>query len=181
MVAVRLWLVRHGATDWSEAGRLCGSTDIPLSPEGRAQADPVRNRLASHWFTGVWTSDLARAKEFAQLAVRHATPDRRLRELDFGELEGKRWDDLDPSTRHALVRFEGFVAPGGESVAQLEERVGEFLAELEPGDHLLVTHGGVIGLLARRCGLAFAPVPGELTVLDWESRCKMTPATLKAE
>jgi len=165
---LRLWLVRHGATDWSAAGRLCGSTDIPLSPEGRAQVDPFRRRVASHSFTGVWTSDLARAREFAQLAVRHATPDRRLRELDFGELEGKRWEDLDQSTRHALVRFEGFVAPGGESVAQLEERVGEFLAELEPGDHLVVTHGGVIRLLARRCGLALAPVPGEMTVLEWE-------------
>jgi probable phosphoglycerate mutase len=168
MVAVMLWLVRHGATDWSAAGRLCGSTDVPLSPEGRAKAEPVRRRLVSHSFEGVWTSDLARAKEFARLAVGRATPDRRLRELDFGELEGKRWEEVDPSIRHALVRFEGFVAPGGESVAQLEERVGAFLAELEPGDHLVVTHGGVIRLLARRCGVDFAPVPGEMTVLEWE-------------
>jgi len=168
MVAVRLWLVRHGATDWSPAGRLCGSTDVPLSPEGRAQAGPIRRRLAGNSFDGVWTSDLARAKEFARLAVGQATPDRRLRELDFGELEGKRWEDVDPMSRQALVRFEGFVAPGGESVAQLEERVGGFLAELEPGDHLVVTHGGVIRLLARRRGVAFAPVPGEMTVLEWE-------------
>ena len=167
-MAVRLWLVRHGATDWSAAGRLCGSSDVPLSTEGRAQADPIRSRLAGHSFDGVWTSDLARAREFARLAVGQATPDPRLRELDFGELEGKRWKDVDASSRRALVRFEGFVAPGGESVAQLEERVGRFLAELEPGDHLLVTHGGVIRLLARRLGVAFAPLPGEMTVLEWE-------------
>jgi probable phosphoglycerate mutase len=102
------------------------------------------------------------------LTAGEATPDRRLRELDFGELEGKRWEDVDSSSRQALVRFEGFVAPGGESVAQLEERVGGFLAELEPGDHLVVTHGGVIRLLARRRGVAFAPDPGEMTVLEWE-------------
>ena len=165
---MRLWLVRHGATDWSAAGRLCGSSDVPLSTEGRAQADPIRRRLAGHSFDGVWTSDLARAREFARLAVGQATPDPRLRELDFGELEGKRWKDIDASNRRALVRFEGFVAPGGESVVQLEERVGGFLAELEPGDHLLMTHGGVIRLLARRRGVAFAPLPGEMTVLEWE-------------
>ena len=165
---MRLWLVRHGATEWSAAGRLCGSTDIPLSPEGRAQADPIRRRLAGRLFRGVWTSDLVRAEEFARLAAGRATPDRRLRELDFGELEGKRWEDVDPTSSQALVRFEGFVAPGGESVAQLEERVGGFLGELEPGDHLVVTHGGVIRLLARRRGVSFAPDPGEMTVLEWE-------------
>ncbi|HSK06787.1 MAG TPA: histidine phosphatase family protein [Acidimicrobiia bacterium] len=169
MVALRLWLVRHGATDWSEAGRLCGSTDVPLSRGGEAQADPIRRSLAARSFDGVWCSDLARAREYARLAVGRATPDRRLRELDFGELEGKRWDDLDPATRQSLVRFEGFVAPGGESVAQLEERVGRFLAELGRGDHLVVTHGGVIRLLARRCGVLFAPQPGEMTVLEWDS------------
>lgn len=165
---MRLWLVRHGATEWSAAGRLCGSTDVPLSPEGKAQAGPIRARLDGHSFDGVWSSDLVRATEFARLAAGEATPDRRLRELDFGELEGKRWDDLDPPSRHSLVRFEGFVAPGGESVAQLEERVGGFLSEMGRGDHLVVTHGGVIRLLARRCGVAFAPAPGEMTVLEWE-------------
>ena len=164
---MRLWLIRHGATDWSEEGRLCGWTDIPLSAQGRSQARPLRPRLDGRVFEGVWTSDLTRASEFACLAAGRAETDPRLREIDFGELEGRRWVDCDRSTRDALAGFDGFVAPGGESVARLEERVGAFLASLRPGEHLLFTHGGVIRLLTQRVGLASYPAPGELTIVEW--------------
>jgi len=164
---MRLWLVRHGATDWSEEGRLCGWTDIPLSNLGRNQAGPLRPRLVANTFDGVWTSDLSRSSEFAQLAAGRAQSDRRLREIDFGDLEGRRWLDCDGPTRDALVRYDDFAAPGGESVSQLEERVGEFLSEIGPGEHLVFTHGGVIRLLARHVGLASQPAPGELTILEW--------------
>jgi probable phosphoglycerate mutase len=164
---MRLWLVRHGATQWSEEGRLCGWTDVPLSPKGRAQAVPIRRRLDGQRFDGAWTSDLTRAAEFARLTMRQADPDRRLRELDFGALEGKTWRQIELPTRESLLGFDGFAAPGGESVGQLGARVGEFLSELGEGDHLLFTHGGVIRLLSRRCGVASYPAPGELTVLEW--------------
>lgn len=163
-----LWLVRHGATEWTEQGRLCGWTDVQLSPGGRAQADLLRHRLADHRFDGTWTSDLGRAAEFARLVWGHAGPDPRLRELDFGELEGRAWSDLSPQSRRALVRFDGFSAPGGESVAQLEERVSEFLGDLDRGKHLIFTHGGVIRLLSRRRGLTSRAEPGQLTVLELE-------------
>lgn len=165
---MRLWLVRHGATDWSEEGRLCGWSDIPLSADGRSQAGPLRSRLDGLVFDGVWTSDLTRASEFACLVAGQAETDSRLREIDFGELEGRRWVDCDRSTRDALVRFDGFVAPGGESVARLQERVGAFLSSLGHGEHLLFTHGGVIRLLTRWLGLASSPAPGELTILEWD-------------
>lgn len=164
---MRLWLVRHGATDWSEEGRLCGWSDVPLSVGGRSQAGPLRPWLAGRTFDGVWASDLIRASEFARLVAGPTETDPRLREIDFGDLEGRRWVDCDRSTREALVGFDGFVAPGGESVARLEERVGSFLSGLGPGDHLLFTHGGVIRLLARRVGLASYPAPGEMTILEW--------------
>jgi probable phosphoglycerate mutase len=167
VVVVRLWLVRHGATDWSDEGRLCGWTDVPLSEKGRGQAKILRRRLEGQGFDGVWTSDLSRASESARLAVGRPHPDRGLRELDFGELEGRRWRDCDEPTREALVRFEGFVAPGGESVRDLEERVGGFLSELTTGDHLVFTHGGVVRLLTRQQGDASILAPGELAVLEW--------------
>ncbi len=164
---MRLWLVRHGATRWSEEGRLCGWSDVPLSSTGREQAVFLRPRLERQVFDGVWTSDLARAAEFARLVVGDATSDLRLRELDFGELEGRSWHECDQPTRDALIRFDGFAAPGGESVAELEERLEGFLSGLVPGDHLIFTHGGVVRLLARRQGAAISPAPGELTMLAW--------------
>jgi probable phosphoglycerate mutase len=167
VVVVRLWLVRHGATRWSEEGRLCGWTDVPLSPKGRGQAGPIRRRLDGQGFDGVWTSDLTRAAEFARLTTSHADPDRRLRELDFGALEGKTWGQIELPTRESLLGFDGFTAPGGESVDHLEARVADFLSELGEGDHLLFTHGGVIRLLSRRCGVASSAAPGELTILEW--------------
>lgn len=166
---MRLWLVRHGATEWSETGRLCGWTDVPLSPAGRGQAELLQPRLVGLPFDGVWTSDLSRASEFARLVIGDASPEMRLRELDFGDLEGKTWHDCDSSTRGALLWFDGFASPGGESVAELQDRVGGFLSGLVDGNHLVFTHGGVIRLLSRMRGLDSSPSPGELVVLDLEA------------
>ena len=167
-MTLSLWLARHGATEWTDEGRLCGWSDPPLNEEGRAQAGLLRRRLAGLAFDGTWTSDLIRAVEYAELAGVGAQPDRRLRELDFGELEGKAWPDLATGVQQSLVRVDGFSAPGGESVADLEERVGAFIGELSAGSHLIFTHGGVIRILGRRRGLTLAPAPGQLTILDWE-------------
>lgn len=161
-VSVRLWLVRHGSTDWSEAGRLNGWADVPLNDRGRAQARSLAERLNGMRFAGVWSSDLSRARETARLAAGGGVPDPRLRELDFGTLEGRRWEEVSPQARRALVAFEGFEAPGGESVASLRSRVREFIGSLPEGDHLVFTHGGVIRLLLRRAGDDRRVVPGEL-------------------
>ena len=165
---LNLWLARHGSTEWTDQGRLCGWSDPPLNPGGRAQADRVRRQLAGLEFAGTWTSDLIRASGFAELAGVTARPDRRLRELDFGDLEGKTWSDLDPGVQESLAVVDGFAAPGGESVADLEARVGSFIDDLDRGNHLIFTHGGVIRLLGRRLGVTLGPAPGEVTVLDWE-------------
>lgn len=168
-----LWLVRHGATEWSERGKLCGWTDVPLSPLGRDQAIRLRPRLERHRFDGVWTSDLARAREFARLSFDGAHPDSRLREVDFGDLEGLTWDECDPQTRDALSGFGGFTAPGGESVESFQDRVVGFLTELGPGNHLIFTHGGVIRLLHMLCGQSRAPAPGEMVELAWPAPARI--------
>lgn len=148
-MSVRLWLVRHAATDWSEAHRFCGSTDVPLNVRGRRQARALGERLATERFTSVWSSDLARAEETGRIAVGGAAADPRLRELHFGELEGKRWEDCTADMRAALLAFDGFRAPGGESVGELRTRVLAFVETLADGDHLVFTHGGVIRMLLR--------------------------------
>jgi probable phosphoglycerate mutase len=167
-MSLKLWLVRHGATDWSDAGRLNGWTDVPLNEPGCRQARSLIEGLACRRFTGVWSSDLVRATETAGLAGWEAVGDRRLRELDFGRLEGSRWEECRPEVRGALLAFDGFRAPGGESVAELRSRVFGFLDALAAGAHLVFTHGGVIRLLLRDAGPDRRVLPGAVVrvVLD---------------
>ena len=164
-MSVRLLVVRHGATDWSEAGRFCGWADVPLNARGREQARNLRPSLKGRQFTGVWSSDLARATETARLAVGSAVPDPRLRELDFGSLEGMRWEDCPLPVREALLEFDGFRASGGESVSTLRARVLAFAERLLDGEHLVFTHGGVVRLLAREMGREERIAPGGLRMV----------------
>lgn len=152
-VNVKISVVRHGRTTFGARGLLCGWSDPPLDDEGRAQAQEIASALESSAFTDIWSSDLLRARETASIiAVAEPRIDARLRELDFGELEGKRFEDCRPEIQAELIAFDGFQAPDGESVASLDRRVRAFLAELPHGHHLIVTHGGVIRLLSRAWG-----------------------------
>lgn len=164
-MSVRLWLVRHGATDWTEAGRFNGWTDVPLNDRGRAQARALGPLLPRADLARVWSSDLVRTTETACLALGGSIPDARLRELDFGSLEGRRWEELESATQEALLRFETFRAPGGESVADLLRRVTAWIDALPPGEHVLFTHGGVIRALLRRSGRDERVRPGEVVHL----------------
>jgi 2,3-bisphosphoglycerate-dependent phosphoglycerate mutase len=167
---LELWLVRHGETTHSRDGILAGWGDVPLTAIGENQASAVRPLLAGERFTGVWSSDLSRAVRTARLAWGEATPEPRLREINFGELEGHPWATLDDGLKQALSGFAGFSPPGGETIEAMRGRVGSFLAELPPGRHLLFTHGGVIRALTREVGEdAFQPT-GTVVALDWTAR-----------
>jgi broad specificity phosphatase PhoE len=138
-------LIRHGHTEASERGLLNGWNESRLTDLGRASASALGRSLADEHFDSVWTSDLPRSLETARLAGwPDAVPDRRLRELDFGE-----WDRYLPSalTRSAveeLVRFVDFAPRHGESARHLRDRVTHLLDRLPEGRHAFFTHGGVI-------------------------------------
>jgi probable phosphoglycerate mutase len=168
--AIHLWLVRHGETPASRDGILAGWTNVPLTETGAAQASALRPVLAAESFTSVWSSDLDRTVTTAQLAYGSATTDRRLREIHFGELEGRPWRQIEAHYMEALLAFEGFAAPGGESLADLRLRVLDFVAGLGPGRHLIFTHGVVIALLSREVGRKELIPTGTLRVLDWTNR-----------
>lgn len=158
-MTLEVWLVRHGETDWTSARRFCGWSDPPLNERGRAQARELRSSLAGVEFDSVVSSSSVRALETARLAYGEPVVDERLRELDFGEIDGTSWDDCSPDLREQLLAYETFTAPRGEAVSALMARVAAALRDLGAGRHLVVTHGGVIRGLLGRAGITDYPGP----------------------
>jgi probable phosphoglycerate mutase len=170
MSSVRLCVIRHGQTAWNADRRFQGWTDIPLDGAGREQARHLRDELMGREFDAVWSSDLTRALETAQIVAGGSEVDSRLREMNFGDLEGSTWAEMDPTIRTAIAGFDDFEAPGGESMTQVRDRVVEFLDGLHPGSHLIVTHGGVIRMIRRACGADGFPDHTDVLDVDWSLR-----------
>lgn len=98
--------------------------------------------------TPVFSSPLRRARQLAEALSPNVMVDERLSEIDFGEWEGRRWDDIDRKQLDAWAGdVLGFTPPGGESVAALQRRALDFAASLEQSDVAIVTHAGVMRAL----------------------------------
>lgn len=170
---MRLYLVRHLRPAGAD-GRCYGRTDLPLAApiHGDAVA-ALRTQIPD----GVpcYTSPLQRCRQLAEALHPAPVADGRLMEMDFGDWEMQPWDRI---PRHELDAWAAapltYGPPGGESVAQLQARIGDFLREqAEAPALLLVTHGGIMKWLA---GLAAGEPPevwqarrfafGELLILD---------------
>ena len=85
----RIVLVRHGQSTWNLDRRFCGWSDPDLSDLGRWQAEQLADSFRGLTFDTVWASDLKRAMQTAQLAWGQHETDPRLREIHFGDLEGR--------------------------------------------------------------------------------------------
>lgn len=168
-MTAEVWLVRHGETEWTCAGRFCGRSDPPLTDRGRDDARALRPLLRGETFDRVVSSPSARARETALLAHGEPEIDERLVELDFGELEGRSWAECTDELRDRLAEYDSFCAPGGESVAALGARVLAALRDLGPGRHLVVTHGGVVRFLTGLASETSYPRPASVTrvSLEW--------------
>ena len=166
---LELWLVRHGETTSSATKRVAGWSDPPLTDNGRRQAEALRPVIDGAEFDGVWSSDLARAIESARLAWGEAAPDPRLRECNFGALEGCSYTEADSTYGEVFRIFRGFQAPEGESHAEFRARVVQFIDGLSPGRHLLFVHGGVIRALTQDLGIDRFVATGTLVKLDWDA------------
>ncbi len=151
---LRIWLVRHGITDWNIEGRWQGWSDTPLSTQGHEQAWKLRNRLEAKNFDRVYSSDLLRALDTARIAGFEPVPDARLRELNFGVFEG---GNSFENAKHP--EFASWIqdpvekaAPMGESYASLRARAMHWLNTLpDSGEMLVFSHGGWIQVLT--CGV----------------------------
>ncbi len=155
-----LYLVRHGATEWTKEARCQGITDVPLSEEGRGQALELADFLAQEGLTALYTSDLKRCVETAAY-VEAATgltarPDPRLREINFGHWEGRLWSEIVAQEPDVLERLwlGEFNPPGGEPLASVAGRViaavNDIVRNEEGGKVAVVFHGGPIRIVLRK-------------------------------
>lgn len=161
---MKIYLIRHGLTQWNKTGRYAGWSDVPLAPPGMEQAERLARYFAGRGPFSLYSSDLARAVDTAAMigGTHGITPVvlPALRELFFGEWEGRTYAELAKTHRAELNRWFAdpfrHGPPGGETAAQLQQRVWEALettaAADRPGDTLvLVSHGGPIRTIIHRC------------------------------
>ncbi len=155
----RLWLVRHGQTDWNAQRRIQGHSPTELNATGRQQAEMLSQWFAARNFAAIWSSDLPRALQTAQaIAARQScamTVTPQLRERNLGAFEGKTWDEVramradltgNNTGNGDLADWTG--VPGVESDQQLWERARVVLDTMSDAvsgkDVMAVTHGGVL-------------------------------------
>lgn len=149
---MKLYLLRHGETDWNTIYKLQGRTDIPLNENGREQAKLAAAELKDIPFDAVFSSPLSRAYETACIitADRPLTPviDDRLTEMSFGKYEGTtpEYNDIYPNRVRLFADTENYVPDGGESFEDISKRCRNFLEMLKEKDYknvLIVSHGAL--------------------------------------
>jgi probable phosphoglycerate mutase len=151
-ILLRLYLIRHGETEWSLSGRHTGRTDIPLTANGEKEARELGRHLRKIQFAHVLTSPLKRARKTCELIglsnVPEIEPD--LAEWDYGDYEGKRSVNIRKERPDWNVFRNG--CPHGEMTVQVSERADRLIARhrtLE-GNIALFSHGQFSGVLAVR-------------------------------
>jgi broad specificity phosphatase PhoE len=149
---LRLYLIRHGETEWSLSGRHSGRADIPLTAQGEGEARGVGQRLRDTTFAHVLTSPLQRARQTCALAALGPTsriePD--LAEWDNGDDEGRTSAEILQSRPDWNLFRDG--SPHGESPAQISDRADRFIARVRSldGNVALFTHAHFGRVLAAR-------------------------------
>ena len=163
----RLFLVRHGETEWSASGRHTSRTDLPLTEAGIRQAELLAARLAKERFAAVFTSPLMRARETCRIAGldREAVVLDDLSEWDYGAYEGRTSDDIRADEPGWTVW--GAEIRGGEAVEDVGRRVDRVIerALAVEGDVALFGHGHCLRILAARW-IGLAPTGGALLELS---------------
>jgi len=152
-------LARHGQTDDNlEPLRFQGWRDTPLNDTGRRQAAELADRVASEGVVSLWSSDLDRASETAEIVGARIglepRRDPRLREANRGRWEGRLFEDVardEPEAYRAWIRAgDDWRFPGGESLREQQQRVSACVAQIRRTGELpalAVTHGGSIRVM----------------------------------
>jgi probable phosphoglycerate mutase len=179
---VNVFAIRHGETAWSLSGQHTGTTDIPLTDNGRQLAERMRPVLANETFALVLVSPMERARETCELAGfgGGAVTDHDLMEWNYGEYEGLTPKQIRNVAPDWLIFRDG--CPGGEAPEQVGTRVDRVIARARAaeGDVALFAHGHVLRVLAARwlglgpeSGALLALGTGTLSVLGYERETRV--------
>ncbi len=187
----RVYLIRHGETDWNRDGICMGQLDIPLNDRGRRQAELTAERLSSESIDVIYSSDLSRVLETAQaIAARHGLEPlvrRDLRELHYGHWQGYTREEVEirfPEAFSVSATDMGFRPKAGESRVELHERALRAFAEIVEQHRgqtvVIVTHGGVIRSLVNHV-LQEGSEHGKGIFYSWGFLCNNCSITLVEE
>jgi probable phosphoglycerate mutase len=169
---VNVFVMRHGETAWSVSGRHTGTTDLPLTDNGRRLAERLRPVLAREAFARVFVSPMRRARETCELAGlgNAAVIDPDLVEWNYGEYEGLTSEQIHQSAPNWLIFRDG--CPGGESPEQVGTRVDRVVARVRAveGNVALFAHGHVLRVLVARW-IGLPPGIGQHFLLDTGTLC----------
>jgi broad specificity phosphatase PhoE len=173
---LRLYLIRHGETEWSLSGQHTGRTEIALTAHGEDMARALGQRLRKVEFASVLTSPRLRAQRTCELAglgqKAEIEPD--LAEWDYGDYEGKRSADIRKERPGWMVFRDG--CPNGETPSQVSDRADRLIARLGTleGNVALFSHGHFGCVLATRWiglpiveGQHFSLDPASLGILGY--------------
>jgi len=183
--SLRLYLIRHGETEWSLSGQYTGRTDIPLTAHGESAARDVGKRLQNISFTHVLMSPLQRARQTCALAALKQAPEiePNLTEWNNGDYEGRTPAEIRELQPEWNLFRDG--APNGESPAQISKRVVRLIARLRTldGNVALFSHGHLCRVLAARwIGLSVEQAErlllntASISILSYEHDCSDEPA-----
>ena len=147
-----LFVIRHGETAWSLSGQHTGTTDIPLTENGRRLALRLRPVLDKESFALVLVSPRQRARETCELAGlgKAAVVEPDLAEWNYGEYEGRTTAEIQETAPGWEIFRDG--CPGGEAPAQVGARVDRVIARGRAidGNVVLFAHGHVLRVLVAR-------------------------------
>jgi len=169
---MNVFAVRHGETEWSLSGQHTGTTDIPLTDNGRRLAERLRPILAKESFAVVLVSPMQRARQTCELVGLGdrtvVEPD--LMEWNYGEYEGITTAQIHEKRPGWLVFRDG--CPGGETPEQVGARVDRVIARAHTanGDVALFAHGHVLRVLVARW-IGLPPGGGQHFLLDTGTLC----------
>lgn len=156
---LRIYLIRHGETEWNKEGRLQGNSDVKLSAEGIHQAQLLTKYLFFHKFDAIYSSDLSRAVDTAEILGAKfnlpVTTTPQLREINFGDWEGESISNLAKEHPKSFGRFftapERCHPPNGETFLEAQARVmnviRNIISEHDNQNVLIVAHGAVNRLI----------------------------------
>jgi broad specificity phosphatase PhoE len=148
----RVCLIRHGETEWSLNGRHTGTTDIPLTENGRNVARQWKPVLSQVSFALVLTSPLQRARETCELTGLGdgAEVDADLHEWNYGEYEGLTVEQIHARRPSWMIFADG--CPGGESPNQIQTRIDRVIKKVRAvkGDAALFAHGHLLRSFGAR-------------------------------